>query len=216
MYGMIYTRPDIAFTTGRLSQYLKAPVQRHHGAVKELLRYIGSTVNQRIRYGPSETRNLTVYTDSDWAGDKSDRKSISGFVTMLCGGPVSWASRKQTSVSTSSTEAEYIALSTAAKQAVWTGQVIRDMGFPSYIGSNPNTISIKGDNQGSLALVKNPHLHERSKHIDIQYHHVRDLEEKGHIEVSYIPTADMVADGMTKPLGRTLFNRFKELLGMSA
>jgi hypothetical protein len=215
MYGMIYTRPDIAFTTGRLSQHLKAPVQRHHSGVKELLRYIGSTIDQKIHYGPSATHNLAVYTDADWAGDKMDRKSISGFVAMLYGGPVSWASRKQTSVATSSTESEYIALSTGVKQAVWIGQVIRDMGFPGYIGSDPNNISIKGDNQGSLALVKNPHLHERSKHIDIQYHYVRDLEAKGKINVSYIPTTDMVADGLTKPLGRIAFDRFRELLGIT-
>jgi hypothetical protein len=215
MYGMIYTRPDIAFTTGRLSQFLKAPVQRHYSGVKELLRYIGYTINQKIRYGPSERRDLTVYTDADWAGDKSDRKSTSGFVAMLYGGPISWASRKQTSVATSSTESEYIALSIAAKQAVWIGQVIRDMGFPSYVGLNSNNVTIKGDNQGSLALVRNPHLHQRSKHIDIQYHHVRDLEEKGRINVSYIPTVDMVADGMTKPLQRIAFNRFRDLLGIT-
>jgi hypothetical protein len=215
MYGMIYTRPDIAFTTGRLSQHLKGPVQRHYGGLKELLRYIGTTINQKIRYGPSTTRDLVVYTDADWAGDKTDRKSTSGFVVMLYGGPVCWASRKQTSVATSSTESEYIALSTGAKQAVWIGQVIRDMGFPDYIGSDPNNVSIKGDNQGSLALVKNPHLHERSKHIDIQYHYIRDLEEKGKIKVSYIPTTDMVADGLTKPLGRIAFNRFRELIGIS-
>ena len=88
---------------------------------------------------------------------------------MLYGGPVCWASRKQTSVATSSTESEYIALSTGAKQAVWIGQVIRDMGFLDYIGSDPNNVSIKGDNQGLLVLVKNLYLYKRSKHIDIQY-----------------------------------------------
>jgi hypothetical protein len=212
---MIYTRPDIAFTTGRLSQFLKALVQRHLGGVKELFRYISSTISQRIRYSPSINRDLILYTDTDWAGDKSDRKSTSGFVAMLYRGPVSWASRKQTSVATSSTESEYIALSTRAKQAVWIGQVIRDMGFPGYIGSDLNNVSIKGDNQGSLALVKNPHLHERSKHIDIQYHYIRDLEEKGRINVSYIPTTDMVADGLTKPLKRVAFGRFRELLGIT-
>jgi hypothetical protein len=164
---MIYTRPDIAFTTRRLSQHLKGPVQRHYSGLKELLRYIGSTINQRIRYGPSTNRDLVVYTDTDWAGDKTDQKSTSGFVVMLYRGPVCWASRKQTSVATLSTESEYIALSTGAKQAVWIGQVIRDIGFLDYIGSDPNSVNIRGDNQGSLALVKNPHLHERSKHIDI-------------------------------------------------
>jgi hypothetical protein len=228
MYGMILTRPDIAFTMGRLSQYLKGPAEHHGDGLKELFRYIGCTINQKIRYGPTKQsrlvvyardlpdENLTVYSDADWAGDKSDRKSTSGCVAMLYGGPVSWASRKQKSVSTSSTESEYIAMSLCAKQAVWLGQVIRDMGYPQYVGKDPTNVQIKGDNQGALALVKNPHLHERSKHIDIQYHHIRDLEERKKITVSYVPTTDMIADGMTKPLDRIAFQRFKELMGLTS
>jgi hypothetical protein len=136
-------------------------------------------------------------------------------MAMLYGGLVSWGSRKQTSVATSSTKSEYIAMSSCAKQSQWIVQVLRDMGFPRYIGKDPYTVQIKGDNQGALALVKNPHLHERSKHIDIQYHHIRDLETRKRIAVSYIPTIDIVADGMTKPLDRIVFQRFKDLMGMT-
>jgi H2-forming N5,N10-methylenetetrahydromethanopterin dehydrogenase-like enzyme len=83
-----------------------------------------------------------------------------------------------------------------------------------YIGKNGDTIQMLGDNQGALALAKNPHLHERSKHIDICYHFIRDLTEKGKVVTSYINTVDMVADGMTKPAGRVVFERFKKLLGL--
>jgi hypothetical protein len=215
MYGMVLTRPDIALTIGKLSQCLKAPVERNNQGVKELLRYVGGTIDQRIRYGPTDNhRNLTVYSDADWAGDKSDRKSTSGCVAMLYGGPVLWTSRKQTSVATSSTESEYIAMAMCVKQAVWLGQILRDMGYSDYVGKHPETVSMKGDNQGALALVENPYLHERSKHIDIQYHYIRDLEEKKRITVSYIPTTDMAADGLTKPLDRVAFHRFKTLLGL--
>jgi hypothetical protein len=93
--------------------------------------------------------------------------------------------------------------------------VIRDIGFLDYIGSDLNSINIRGDNQGSLELVKNLHLYKRSKHIDIQYHYIQDLEEKGKIKVLYILTTDIVADGLTKPLGRITFNRFRELIGIS-
>ena len=89
------------------------------------------------------------------------------------------------------------------------------MSYAQYVGKDPYAVQIKGDNQGALALVKNPHLHERSKHIDIQYHYIRDLEARKRIEISYIPTTDMIADGMTKPLGRVAFQRFKELMGMA-
>jgi hypothetical protein len=130
MYGMILTRPDIAFTTRRLSQFLKGPVEHHGDGLKELFRYIGYTIDQKIRYGPTKqsklvvyTRdlpdeNLTVYSDTDWVGDKSDCKSTSGCVTMLYRGPICWASRKQKSVATLSTESEYIVMSLCAKQAV--------------------------------------------------------------------------------------------------
>ena len=118
-------------------------------------------------------------------------------------------------MATSSTESEYMAMSSCAKQSQWIVQVLKDIGFPRYIGNDPYAAKIKGDNQGALALVKNPHLHERSKHIDIQYHHIRDLEARKRIAISYIPTTDMVADGMTKPLDRIAFQRFKDLMGMT-
>jgi Reverse transcriptase (RNA-dependent DNA polymerase) len=215
MYGMVFTRPDIAFATGKLSQYLKEPAECHGTGLKGLLRYIGWTTDLRIRYGPTAKGRLVLYSDADWAGDRTDRKSTSGHVAMLYGGPISWGSRKQTSVATSSTESEYMAMSSCAKQSQWIVQVLKDMGFPRYIGNDPYVAQIKGDNQGALALVKNPHLHERSKHIDIQYHHIRDLEARKRIAVSYIPTTDMVADGMTKPLDRIAFQRFKDLMGMT-
>ena len=106
-------------------------------------------------------------------------------------------------------------MSSCAKQSQWIAQVIKDMGFPSYIGKDPYSVQIKGDNQGALALVKNPYLHKWSKHIDIQYHHIQDLEARKRIVVDYIPTTDMVADGMTKPLDKVAFQRFRDLMGMT-
>jgi hypothetical protein len=118
-------------------------------------------------------------------------------------------------VATSSTESEYIAMSLYTKQAVWLGQVIRDIGYPEYVRRDPTNVQVRGDNQGALALVKNPHLHEQSKHIDIQYHYIQDLEERKRITVSYVPTTEMITDGMTKPLDRIAFLRFKELIGLT-
>ena len=221
MYGMVFTRPDIAFATGKLSQYLKDLSEYHYIGLKGLLRYIGWSINDRIRYGPvtddrkqATKGQLVVYSDADWAGDQTDRKSTSGFVAMLYGGAISWGSRKQASVSTSSTESEYIAMSTCAKQSQWIAQILRDMKLPKYVGKDPYTVQIKGDNQGALALIRNPHLHERSKHIDIQYYYIRDLEARRKIDIGYIPTTDMVADGMTKPLERIAFRKFKRLMGI--
>lgn len=228
MYAMVYSRPDIAFHIGQLSQQLRDPTVRHESAVKELGRYLRSTIKQKIRYGPAGTTfgptkeaclkvydpdMLSLYTDADWANMK-DRKSISGHVAMLFNGPVAYGSKKQRSVSTSSCEAEYIGMSTCCKQGQWIAQVLRDMGFPEYISDDQNTVEMRADNQGAIALVKNPHLHERSKHIDISYHHIRDLEEQKKMKITYVPTADMVADGFTKPLDRVAFKRFKDMLGL--
>jgi hypothetical protein len=225
---MVYSRPDIAFHIGQLSQQLQNLTIRHEGAIKELGRYLRSTIKQKIRYGPSGSKfgptkearlkvfdpdMLSLYTDADWANMR-DRKSISGHVAMLFNGPVAYGSKKQRSVSTSSCEAEYIGMSTCCKQGQWIAQVLRDMGFPEYIGDNPDTVEMRADNQGAIALVKNPHLHERSKHIDISYHHIRDLEEQKKMRITYVPTAEMITDGFTKPLDRVAFKRFKDMLGL--
>jgi len=134
---------------------------------------------------------------------------------MLYGGPVCWLSKVQRSVATSSTESEYIAQATNAKTTQWLAQVLKDIGCPELIGANGKTVQMRADNQGAIALANNPHLHERSRHIDISYHYVRDLVQNGKVKIDYIPTADMIADGFTKPLERTAFEKFKGRLGMT-
>lgn len=215
MYAMIFTRPDIAFILGKLSQFMSDPAKHHGHVLKSLLRYLKSTVKTRIRYGPGGVYDSAVlYSDADWASDKVDRKSTSGSVSMFYNGPFSWSSKKQRSVATSSCESEYIALANCAKQGQWFAQVLRDLGYSQFIGKNPRLVHMLGDNQGAIALTKNAHLNERSKHIDIAYHYIRDLAEQGSLRVDYIPTGDMVADGMTKPLDRVAFEKFKGQLGL--
>jgi hypothetical protein len=192
---------------------------KHHGhALKNLMRYLRSTLKQKLRFGPGgeHENQLVVYTDADWASDKTDRKSISGGVAMFYGGPISWASKKQNSVATSSAESEYISQAMFTKQGQWLAEVLRSMKASKLINENGLTVQMYGDNQGALALVKNPQLHERSKHIAICYHFIRDLAEKGMLRIDYIPTSEMVADGLTKPLGRVAFKRFKDMMGVAS
>ena len=212
MYAMVYTRPDIAFALGRLSQFMQDPAEHHAQALKHLMRYLRSTISLRISFGP--IGKLVVYSDADWASDKTDRKSITASVGMIGGGPVFWASKKQTAVATATTEAEYVAMSYTAKQGQWVAQILRDLGFGGYVAKNHQTVDTRGDNQGAIALAKNPHLTERSKHIDISYHYVRDLQEKNRVDLKYVPTNEMVADGLSKPLPTTLFNSFMKQIGM--
>jgi Reverse transcriptase (RNA-dependent DNA polymerase) len=221
MYAMVHTRPDLAFALGKLSQYMQDPSESHWTYLKALLRYVRSSVGLQLRFGPrtnstessyDRTKSkLTVYTDADWAGQKSDRKSTSGGVAMLYSGPIYWISKVQRSVATSSTESEYIAQSTNAKASQWLAQILQDMKCPELIGK---IVRMLADNQGAIALAKNPHLHDRSRHIDIKYHHVRNLVESRKLKIKYIPTAEMTADGFTKPLDRTKFDMFKDHLGM--
>ena len=214
-FGMVFTRPDLASIKGKLSQYMSDPAQHQGHMLKNMMRYIKSTVKQRLRYSPGGAHEcFKVYLDADWASDKNDRKSVLGSVVMFYNGSISWASKKQKSVATSSCESEYMALSTCTKQGQSVAHVFRDFDRTKYIGKDANLVQMLGDNQGAIALTKNPHLHEQSKHIDICYYYVRDLAEKGRLVVNFVPTDQMTADGMTKPLTRVAFQRFKTLLGI--
>ena len=234
MYAAIHTRPDISFILGRLSQYLSDPAKHHQRALKGLLRYVRSTIDYGIEFGTSGSTassgspKVVGYSDSDYAMDKSDRRSILAYVYLFDGGPISWMSRKQKSVATSTTEAEYMALSTCAKEGLWISKLLREIDLQKYLGDMQGRIKIvednvheaaspvqlKGDNQASLALVNNKHIHERSKHIDVAYHHIRQLKEDNLIDVGYVSRSDMPADGLTKVLPATKFKWFRKLLGM--
>lgn len=231
MYLGILTRPDISFALGRLSQYLADPAKFHMSALKTMSRYIRSSQDLGILYSKRGNKHLEGYSDSDYAMDKIDRVSILGNVFFLAGGPISWSSKKQKSVATSTMQAEYMAMCSCAKQSQWIAQILRDMGMHHFIGPNPYQpaikedmkhllgspaapISLKGDNQAALLLVKDAHTHERSKHIDIAYHYVRLLWQMGRIVVDFIGTADMVADGLTKPKNGPQFKRFVNQLGL--
>ena len=179
-------------------------------------------------FSASRSQTITGFSDSDYAMDPVDRKSILAYVYMFAGGPISWISRKQKSVATLTTEAEYMALSICAKEGLWTSQLLRDLGFTEFIGDHLKRVTIiedevhksasptqiKGDNQAALALVGNKHIHDRSKHIDVNYHNIRDLHERNLITVSFVPSADIAADGLTKPLIKDKHKAFKKQLGM--
>ena len=142
--------------------------------------------------------------------DVTERKSTSGYTFTVCGGLVSWRSKRQEIVALSSTEAEYIALSLAAQELVWLKPFVKDLGY------NQENYVLYEDNQGAIALTKKPENHARTKHIDIRYHFVRDLVQKKEIEVDYCPTTDMLADIMTKGLSRPRFQDLCNKLGIIA
>ena len=139
-------------------------------AVKRILRYLKGTADLGLRFVKSENGGLVGYSDADWAGDVDNRHSTTGVLFLMSGGPVSWLSKKQQIVALSTSEAEYVALSMATQEAVWLRQFLSDLAV-SEIGVS--TVVME-DNQGTIAIARNPVRHARTKHIDIKYHYVRE------------------------------------------
>ena len=207
MYLATCTRPDIAYTVGMLARFSSKPNQTHWVAAKRVLRYLKGTMNFGLIY--SGDPGVLGYSDADWAGDMDDRKSTSGYMFQIAGGPVSWRSKKQDTVALSTAEAEYVALSSAAQECVWMRRLVSELGNPP---GEPTTIL--EDNQSSIAMARNPQFHGRAKHIDIKHHFVREQVSSGMIELKYCPTGEMVADILTKGLPQQQFSALREMAGM--
>ena len=158
------------------------------------LRYLKGTADRGLKYD-SVTSPLVGYADADWGGSVNDRRSDSGYVFLLGNGVISWESKQQRMVALSSTEAEYMNLSEATREAMHLRKSLSDLGFHCS-----QEVKIYNDNFGARMLVENPVFHARSKHIDIRHHFVRDDLKDGIISVEYVPTEDMVADMLTKGL----------------
>jgi hypothetical protein len=206
---LVNTRPDIAFAVNSLSQFMMEPKRVHWTAAKHVLRYLRGTVEYGIRYVRGEGIRLIGYTDADWAGSPTDKRSTSGCCFNLGSGVVSWFSRKQKSVALSSTEAEYIAASMATCEAIWLRKLL-----VALFGQRVETTVIHCDNQSCIKLSENPVFHDRSKHIDIRYHFIRDCVQRGVVQLQYIPTEEQVADILTKALGKAKFIFFRDQLGV--
>ena len=208
-YAAIATRPDISVAVGKLSQFMQSPSQIHWSAVKRVFRYIKGTISYGLKFNYSNNFELYGYSDSDWAGCVMSRKSTSGQLFRIGGCTVSWRSKKQSVVALSSTEAEYIALCEAAQETTWLRHLLHDIGLQQV---EPTTIF--EDNQGSIALARNPKDHPRTKHVDVKYHFIRNTIERKRMKVVYCPTADMVADTLTKGLPRPSFEKFRSAMGV--
>jgi hypothetical protein len=159
--------------------------------------------------------DVVLYRDADFAADADTRKSTSGLIGFLRGGPVSWASRRQSSVATSTTQSEFNALTEAAKDAVWLRRFNAEFSKSSPgDAKKPPAVKVFCDNQPAVKLSKNPEFHRRTKHFDIKVHYVRELQEKGEIEVCEVDTRNQLADIFTKPLKPDNFIRLREMIGM--
>jgi hypothetical protein len=202
----VFSRPDISYAVSTLSQFNQNPTETHLKAARHVLRYLKTTQDWAITYGKAKSIDIQVYGDANWGGDKNDRKSTTGYVVMLNNGPVSWTAHKQSTVALSTMEAEYMSLSDATREVLARIQLFQDLRVTF------NTPTVYSDNQGALAIAQNPVNYQRSKHIDIRYHFVRQAVQNGKVKIEYVPTSQQLADILTKPLGPLQHHRCSELL----
>lgn len=204
LYVSINTRPDIAASVTILAQKVAQPSKRDWNAVKRLMRYLKGTFSTKLKLGfESNETKLVGYADAHWAEERQTRRSNSGYVFLL-GGPISWSCRKQTCVALSSTESEFIALSEAAREAVWIRRLLKSFG----INMVEPTIVFE-DNQSCLKIIREEKFSCRTKHIDVRAHYVKDHVDKMYIKCIYCESKKNIADLLTKPLARTNFNHLK-------
>jgi hypothetical protein len=203
MYAMVCTRPDIASAVRAVSKHLCAYGDAHWTAVKRIMRYLKGTSDMKLRFGGKRVgESLVGYADADWGNDKDERKSVTGYVFAHAGGPLSWSSKGQRTVALSSTEAEYMSLSEACREVTYLRLLLSEL---RHVQRGATTIY--EDNQGAIALTKNPEHHARNKHIDMRHHFCRDMVQNGAVAVVYMPTASMPADALTKALAAEAFQR---------
>lgn len=209
-YLAVATRPDIAYAVGVLVRFSKNPGKRHWRAVKHLFRYLKGTLDLKLTYSPSSSRELfSTFTDADHGGNPDNGRSTSGYVIKMGTGAVSWSSRLQSIVTLSTTEAEYVAAVSAAQEILWLRNFLTELG---YSFSSPSTLYI--DNQSALSVAKNPEHHGRMKHLDLRFYWLRDEVASGKIGLAHLRTDVMPADGMTKALVKAKVENMVRLLGL--
>lgn len=203
LYLVKLSRPDIANAVRELSKVMDNAVPAHEKELKRLLSYVVKTQDKQLNINSDSSEDwiIEAYSDSDFAGDKDDRKSITGFVIFLSGFPISWKSKAQPCVTLSSTEAEYVALNETVREMKFIVQLLELIGIPI---KKPTTVHV--DNVGCIFLAKNKTSGERTKHIDMKYHFIREQVENGLVEIKFVRSEENVADIFTKNLGGEKFN----------
>jgi hypothetical protein len=212
LYAALATRPDITHAVNEVCRFMSAHGQQHWNAAKRILRYLTGTAKAELHYKPynnTEELRVEAYSDSDWAGDPDNRKSTTGFVVKLDGCTISWNTKKQSIVSLSSAEAEYIALADTAKEVLWVRNLLSEL-----FSGVPIPCTIFGDNQASQIMASNPISNERTKHIDTRFHFIRDKVKNKEFNLEWIPSEHQLADMFTKSLQKTQFIKLRwEVMG---
>jgi hypothetical protein len=227
MYAAIGSRPDIAFSVTALSRYNVQPLEMHLTAAKRVLRYLKATSNHSIHYRrlPHSQLSAVGYTDSDWAGNLKTRKSVGGCVfrlgyanrnqELVTSGLIHWQAKSQSVVALSTLEAEYIACSHATRECLWLRRILEEIATTMLINISKGPVPIGCDNQGAIKLITSGVVKQKSKHIDVKYHHVHDEQTKGSVYFQYVTSAMNPADLLTKPLAAPRHAELLQLIDLS-
>ena len=227
LYLTSCTRPDIAYAVHRLSRFLNSHGPSHHLAAKRIMRYLLGNDNIGLIYRRRAEMWLNGYSDADWASDKLTRRSVSGYIFNLGDSPISWNSKLQSTVANSSTEAEYLAMGAASKEALYLERLLTEFGvcIEYHKISTKDLVDVDtgsclrlfGDNMGAIAMTESAKLnHKTTKWIDVREHGIRDLVDSGALIVTYLNTEEMPADTMTKALAFGPFIKHRDFMMTSA
>ena len=206
---LTFTRPDIAYAVQQVCLHMHDPRAPHLAALKRILRYVRGTLDLGLLLRPSSSTDLVVYTDADWAGCPDTRKSTSGYAVFLGDNLISWSSKRQNTVSRSSAEAEYRAVANGVAEATWLRQLLQELHAPLR-----RATLVYCDNISAVYMSSNPVQHQRTKHIEIDLHFVRERVSVGDLRVLHVPTSSQYADIFTKGLPSSVFTEFRSSLNV--
>ncbi|XP_017221183.1 uncharacterized mitochondrial protein AtMg00810-like [Daucus carota subsp. sativus] len=203
------TRPDLAYVVQTLSQFMNEPKTTHWSSLEHTLKYVNSTLHQGFLLNSSDNLKLQAFSDADWASCPDSRRSITGYILLFGNSPVTWKSKKQPTVSKSSSEAEYRAMAAAASEVTWAVRLLEDLGVTEL-----KPVTLHCDNQSALYIAKNLVFHERTKHIELDCHFTRDKVLEALLQLTYLPTKSQLADVFTKVSPSVQFNSLLTKLGV--
>ncbi|XP_071742675.1 uncharacterized mitochondrial protein AtMg00810-like [Rutidosis leptorrhynchoides] len=206
---LTFTRPDISYSVQQVCLHMHNPHDTHMAALKQIIRYIQGTIDYGIHMHKTNTTSLISYTDADWAGCPDTRRSTSGYCVYLGDNLISWSSKRQPTISRSSTEAEYRGVANVVSESCWLRNLLLELHHPL----NKATI-VYCDNVSTIYLASNPIQHQRTKHIELDIHFVREKIARGQFRILHVPSRYQIADIFTKGLPRLLFDDFRSSLNV--
>jgi hypothetical protein len=210
LYVATNTRPDISATVGILSQRLSKPRKLDLTESFRVIKYLLKTIDISLILDAKSQTPLRAYTDANWGENRTDRKSTTGYICQVFSSTISWSSRRQSVVATSTTESEFYALAETVKEIKWLKSLLND--FDIFI---EQPIPIHIDSQSCMKMVENEKFSNRTKHIDVRYHFVKDELEKQTISLTYEPSETNIADMLTKPLRSTKISQLREIANIN-